>query len=85
MRSEQDGRLRRRTERDHAAITSAGSTSNYDSTSPREAVSAIAVSGKVWCNENLRRSEVLCFTRTKSAATAVEGGTAQSSLERSVA
>ena len=53
-----------------AAIRSAGSTPSYGSAKPRDAVSAMAVSGKVWCNEKFRRP--------------VEGGTPHSALERSV-
>ena len=43
---------------------------------------AMAVSGKVWCNENLRKPDVLCLARTKSAAAALEGGTPQPGAQR---
>ena len=79
MRSEQVEWLRRRTERDHVAIRSAGSTSNYDRTKPWRTVFAMAVPGKVWCNDNLRRPDVLHLTLIKSAATAVEYGTVRPS------
>ena len=55
MRWGQDERFRQRTEWDHAAIRSADSTSFHNSAKPRDAVSTMAVSGKVWCNGKLRR------------------------------
>ena len=44
----------------------------------------MAVADKEWWNENLHRPAILNLTRIKSAATAVEDGTAQPALERSV-
>ena len=40
----------------------------------------MAVSGKVWCTENLRRPDVLHLTLTKPASTALECGTARPDL-----
>ena len=79
MRSELFKRLRRRAERDHADVGSAGSTSNYD---PAKPWGTLAVADTEWWNENLHRPAILYLTRIKSAA-AVEDGTAQPALERS--
>ena len=42
----------------------------------------MAVADKEWWNENLPRSAILCLTRIKVAATAVEYGTAQLALDQ---
>ena len=77
MRSEHFERLRRHVERDHQQAVSLKVTSTFDVAKPWHSVFRMALSDKIWWDENLHRPAMLYLTRIKSASESVADGTVQ--------
>ena len=77
MRSEHFEHLRRNAEAEHAELLSQGRASPHDPARPWNYVFKLAVTDKIWWDENCRDPAVLFLSRAAPASSVIQDGTAQ--------